>query len=197
MSNRVNRSIELATSSSEKEPGEFESERSLLPDWSLLPDVVLTIIFGCLSDVNRHRMALVCSRWSRVFNSPCLWRHRHYQFGGVCSSRDTAPQRAIGFARKHGHALRYLRFECEHPNFNLCKQFQKTATHFFSTLRLRNCRLDTFVMRELHIDTHWHCNFTRGRLVTALTRFLKRQTALELFAMSNANFGVNNGFKVS
>ena len=188
--------LDLATTSSEKEPDVVESETSLLPDWTLLPDVVLTHVFGCLSDVDRNSTALVCSRWSRIFSSPCLWRHRYFRFGGLRSSRDEA-QRAIGFTRKHGHALRHLTFVCEHPNFSICKRFQKTITECFSTLGWRNCRLRTYIMSQLYIDRYWRYDFTRERLVTAIARLLKRQTALELFDMSEAMFSVNNGFKVS
>ena len=184
----VNCSLELAATGSEK--------ASLLPDWTLLPDVVLTYIFGCLSDVNRHSMALVCSRWSHIFNSPCLWRYRYFRFSGLRSSPGEA-HRMIGFARKHGHALRYLTFVCEDPNFIVCKRFEKRVTDFFSALGWRNCRLHTFIMSHLYIEGYWTYDVTKERLVAALTSFLKRQTALESFHMRDAMFNVNNGFKVS
>ena len=191
----VNCLPELTTASSEDQQDESKSETNLLPDWTLLPDVVLTCIFGCLSDADRHSMALVCSRWSRIFSRPCLWRYRYFRFGGLRSNR-TEAQRAIGFARKHGHALRYLTVICEHPSFSLCKRFQKTVTDFFGALTWKNCKLRHLIMGQLYIDRYWRYDFTRERLVASLARFLKKQTTLELFDMSEAMFGVNNGFKV-
>ena len=181
----VNHLLELAATSSETEP-----------DWTLLPDVVLTYIFRCLPDVDRHRMALVCRRWNSVFSNPCLWRYRYFRFGGLRSSRDEA-QRAVGFTRKHGHALRHLTFLCETLTFRICKIYQMTITKCLSTLGCRSCRLHTFVMSRLFIKTYWCFDFTRERLVAALARFLKRQTALKKFDMSGAMFRKTDGFKVS
>ena len=178
----VNNLLELAATGSEKEP-----------DWTLLPDVVLTYIFGCLPDVDRHSMALVCVRWSRIFSSACLWRYRCFRFGGLRSGGDEA-RRAVAFTRQQGHALRYLTFVCKRPDISLCKIFQKTITECFSTLA---CRLHTFIMSELCIDSYWRYKITREPLVEALTLFLKLQTALELFDMSYAKFSKKDGFKVS
>ena len=140
-------------------------------------------------------MSLVCNRWSHVFSRPCLWRHRHFRFGSMRSSRAEA-QRSIGFCRANGHHLKYLHVTCEHPSFSTCKRFQKTMSDLFSALVWRNNRLRHFIMNQLNMDRYWRYEFTRERLSACIGRFLKKQVELELFDMSEALCNINTGFKI-
>ncbi|XP_060582019.1 F-box only protein 39-like isoform X2 [Ruditapes philippinarum] len=168
--------------------------RTIHPKWINIPDVVLIEVFKYLSDTERAKAALVCENWSRIFNSPCLWRSRSFELGGY--KAQTHGLRACRFAENFGKYLRYMAISCSHPSYHTCKLFQKSIDDFLASLKDAETQLYEFEFCRLELERYWKFDTHREKLISILSKFLKTQKLLQCFDMSSAQFPAFGGCRV-
>ena len=160
-------------------------------DWTQLPHIVVVKIMSYLSDDERVSMAKVCTTWSPLIDSGCLWRIRRFVFG---TYSEIGERKAIAFAAKHGRHLRDLEIKCRHPA-NSTKRFHKNISIFLSFLH-GNAVLTDFDLSSLMLERYWRHEHTKELLFSTLSRFLKGQKRLIWFGMTSAQFSLLGGFKL-
>ncbi|CAH1801851.1 unnamed protein product [Owenia fusiformis] len=162
-------------------------------DWSQMPDTVMLRIYMFLfRDIDRSRLALTCKRLYNLFQTACLWRRRTYNLTGMPQNEQI---KALGFSKKHGAHLRYIKIYCYHPSYNICKRFQKTVTTFLGYIHLK-ARLREFRLLHLDIDRYWRFDFIRQKLFCSLARFFRHQRAMRVFDMSSASVSLPGGCRL-
>lgn len=166
-----------------------------MSDWANLPVVVLSEVYSYLADIDRARMARVCSTWSSEFHNSRLWTNRTIRFGGYYYN-DQEFARSIGYARVHGDALKTLSISCEHPSFVLCKRFQRAAASFLSILSWKRAQLREFRMRQLYVERYWRHELLRERLIASFSRFFRSQNELTFFDMTDATLPIGTGLRL-
>lgn len=163
--------------------------------WEVLPDVALVEIYSLLKDEDRARMARVCQNWCRIFSYPSLWRHRRVKFGGFCAE-DTG-QNAWKFAKLFAKHVRYLTLGFGMPSFRTVKIMSKSAETFLRKLgNLTNLKIQSISIEYLNMEYYWHFFISRNRIVTALSRFLKRQRCLLSMNMIAARMTLIDGCRL-
>lgn len=160
--------------------------------WNHLPDVAIIEVFKYLNDKDKANAALTCKNWARLFQTPCLWRHRHLDMGGYKASSNGL--RAYQFAEKFGNYVRYLSISCSHPSYHTTKIFQKAMEDLL--FKLRQSSLIEFELERLELDRFWKYEASRDRLISSLAKFFKGQRCLQIFDMTSAQFPVPGGCRV-
>ena len=168
--------------------------RSYRGRWTNLPEVVLTEVFKYLSDHDKLNAAMVCFSWYKIFESPCLWRRRHFDMGGFRAQ--TNGYRACRFADRFGQYLRYLSMSCSHPSFHTCKQFQNTIEELFGKFKEENTQLHEFEFCRLELDRYWKYDTPREKVIGIFSKFFKTQKALRCFDMSCSQFPAYGGCRI-
>ena len=162
--------------------------------WANLPDVVLTEVFKYLPDKDKLNAALVCTSWYNIFESPCLWRRRHFDMGGFKAQINGI--KACKFAERFGQYLRYLSMTCSHPSFHTCKQFQATIEELFGKLKDEETQLHDFEFCRLELERYWKYDTPRERVIGTFSKFFKTQKAMQCFDMSYSQFPTYGGCRI-
>ena len=162
--------------------------------WTSLPDVVLIEIFKYLPDRDRARAALVNEQWNRIFESPCLWRCRHFEMGGLRALKNG--YKACKFADSFGQHLQRLFITCSHPSYHTCKLFQKSIEEFFGKLKERGTQLTEFELCRLELDRYWKYETPKEKLITTFSKFLRTQQRIICIDLSSAQFPVAGGIRI-
>ncbi|KAL5015668.1 hypothetical protein ScPMuIL_005257 [Solemya velum] len=173
------------------------SSRNLLLEqgWKALPDVALVEIYSLLKDQDRARMARVCQNWFRMFSYPSLWRYRRVKFGGFCA--DDTGKNAWKFAKLFAKHVRSLTLGFGMPSFRTVKIMSKSAETFLRKLgALNNLKIQCISIEYLNMEYYWHFIISRNRIVTALSRFFKRQRCLLSINLIAARLTLIDGCRI-
>lgn len=164
------------------------------PKWVNLPDVVMIEVFKYLPDADRARAAQVCSGWSRIFDSPCLWRARYFELGGYRAMQHGV--KACKFAENFGQYLRYLSISCSHPSYYTCRLFQKSIDEFFGVLKEAGTQLIEFELCRLELERYWKYDTPKEKLISIFSKFMRTQRRLRSFDMSSAQLPAFGGCRI-
>lgn len=158
-------------------------------EWKNLTDIAVINIYLYLNDHDRKQMSLVCTKWSGLFHTSCLWRHRHFNLASYHSQ-----QVAFKFTQNHGRDLRYVSMACGRPTFQTCPHVRLAAQKILKAIR-KACILHFFLPR-LEIQHLWKHQGSRQKLITAISNFLKSQRHMTIFDMVSAQLTVNGGCRI-
>ena len=163
--------------------------------WNDVPDIALIAIYSSLSDKDRLNVACTCKNWNRLFSSAKLWRHRRVVFNAI-SSEETA-EREIKFLEKFGHCLYRLTLNLGRPTFKSCLTISKSVERYMNRFCSRNnIHIRDLDLESLHMEQHWHFILSRGRVVSALCKMIRKQKYLECVYMAGARMRLMDGCRI-
>ncbi|XP_033749084.1 F-box only protein 39-like [Pecten maximus] len=170
----------------------FWSRKMETSVWETLPDVVMIEVFKFLRDPDKANLALTCTNWARLFHTPSLWRHRHFDMGGYkCHTNGV---RANKFAELFGGYVENLSITCSHPSYHITKVFQKSMEDLL--VKFRSSQLKEFEMERLELDRFWKHDSARDRFTNNFVRFFKTQKRLKVFDMTAAQCPLHGGLRI-
>ncbi|XP_067673657.1 F-box only protein 39-like [Haliotis asinina] len=163
--------------------------------WDKLPDEALILVYSYLEDNDRASMSLVCKHWSNIFRTPTLWRERHFMFVGMRAMEHT--KKACEFITHVGPHLRRMVLECGHPVLHTARPIaEAVATFLGHTIKIPNMRVTYFKVVYLDCYHSWRFfDLSRGKLIEALTKFLRKQRNLRKLDLSGAHMTSAEGMR--
>lgn len=155
-----------------------------------LPDEILLSIFKFFQDKDLVNAACVNKRWNLVTKDPQLWRSRTFEFRGYCRSQREKIQQSIQkYLSLHGQHLRKLTVLCPSPNLltaHCVSQSVQTVLKGTCTLQKDRRSMREFHMCHMDFENTWESfRSSRHILMDSIKFFIKRQTSLRVFNMSD------------
>ncbi|KAF8786616.1 hypothetical protein HNY73_008305 [Argiope bruennichi] len=119
---------EIITDSDDNDEQISENGRN----WMELPSPAIENIYTFLSRTDQSRMSLVCSRWSKHFNSPCLWKTFRFYLPEHNYSSDIYPE--VRFARKYASMIRHVEIICKRVKNHLIEDISNQLKLFLQAM---------------------------------------------------------------
>ncbi|KAK3791137.1 hypothetical protein RRG08_010537 [Elysia crispata] len=160
--------------------------------WIKLPYPAIVKVLENLSDNERVHSAQVCQSWKHAFQSPRLWRTRHFIFGGP--KANASGSKALAFVRTKGRYLQRVFVSCHHITSNTCESITNTLDTFVS--HLKDADLEEFHISGLELDRFWKYSHLRENVADSLLKLLRAKRNLKVLELTQAQFGLLPGTKV-
>ncbi|XP_071110715.1 F-box only protein 39-like [Haliotis cracherodii] len=163
--------------------------------WDKLPDEALILVYGYLEDHDRASMSSVCKHWNSIFKTPTLWRERHFIFVGMRALDHT--KKACEFITNVGPHLRRLVLECGHPVLHTARPIAEAVSTFLGhTIKIPQMRISHFKVVYLDCYHSWRFfDLSRGKLIDALSKFIRKQRTLRKLDLSGAHLTSAEGMR--
>ncbi|XP_055941689.1 F-box only protein 39-like [Argiope bruennichi] len=171
----------------DKEVSENESS------WSKLPSLAVENIYTFLSRTDQSRMSLVCSRWSKDFNSPRLWKTMKFYLPEHDYSSEIYPE--VRFARKYAYMFRHVEIICKRVRTHLTgviwRQLKLFLKAMLSSSQLSSVKFINMGNYFRHLD-----DIIREDLFKIVVRFFNSQENLKTVIFQDSHFSKDEGLEL-